>query len=889
MAKIRNRSTSTHLSIYTAVLALGLPLALMLTAYPVTAHAQNLDAATCTVAKGLVDRGFPTRALVLLEDALQPANPITGALCPDERTAATRKIDESFLKASDAKKLLDEEKWPEALSAAEAALAANLDNEAARTISQSAKDQIKNEPKTKLKQLQEGWKELSKDHLLPLSDLLVPFAAVLAVLLVLSRLLILWVTRWPSVDGSRTAGKRRILIAGLTNLLISSALFTFGLAGGVLIFPWPSAVSLLFPLVSAVLAWRVLVEAREASSELEPADDRTNRIFQGIASTFTVIASIFTVFAVALYLFRPTELRSATLAFAILAGIVGAALTAWWFAIRLRLEVKVTHKDDKEQRAEAALVAALLYELGAEKPRGLEVPRGVDTTALAGALTELPDNVIGKIIRYLVNTVTGTTPWVAHVEGDADRRTVSISRNGRPVDSAVIDRHTFDVTSPNSAVAEGGPDSFSDASLRMASAFILVTLAKYHPSIQDGLAGAMNWRSVGLQYIATNLFPGDINKIKRTEILARAVQLDPENIPAQLALRHTTDRKSDSARVLIEYRDWLQDRETALISAGFAGSAVLLRACYTRTTIATNAAFAAGGTDIEQTSSRVVEAQNAFSTLDNLLMELGQNSDLKPLITRIEDSSIGLRMLLTPEGGPAGTGWSGGVGSVAESPTGIYDSACYFASKHSWDLLLRDEAGELTPDLTINDDREAVTLLRRAAADPDISSWMQEDPQLRDFRLRGPFRTNFLIDPRSDFFAWEPIRPYAKALRSAGYVDVEALVAANSEDNPLAVVVPADAAARRAITFTAYLLSTVPLDLKNRNWHLELLDEVRTRGLATEQALSGLSMEQRVVISYQIAKHLVSKFKIGTQGNTYGDEVALINPFIRAWLTSFTR
>lgn len=107
----------------------------------------------------------------------------------------------------------------------------------------------------------------------------------------------------------------------------------------------------------------------------------------------------------------------------------------------------MTHNDDKEQRAEAALVAALLYERGAEKPRGLEVPRGVDTTALAGALTDLPDNVIGKIIRYLVDTVTGTTPWVAHVEGDADRRTVSISRNGRPVGSAVIDelRHDDDL------------------------------------------------------------------------------------------------------------------------------------------------------------------------------------------------------------------------------------------------------------------------------------------------------------------------------------------------------------------------------------------------------------------------------------------------------------
>lgn len=170
----------------------------------------------------------------------------------------------------------------------------------------------------------EGWKNLSK-HLTPLSDLLIPFAAVLAVLLVLSRLLILWVSHWPSVDRSRAAGKSRILIAGLTNLLISSALFTFGLAGGVDLFPVPSAMSFLFPVVSALFAWHVPNEAR--STELQPAADLAN-------GTLIVIASILTVLAVALYLRSPTELRFATLGFAILSGIVGAALTASWFAIR---------------------------------------------------------------------------------------------------------------------------------------------------------------------------------------------------------------------------------------------------------------------------------------------------------------------------------------------------------------------------------------------------------------------------------------------------------------------------------------------------------------------------------------------------------------------------
>lgn len=901
LAKIRSRSTPTQLSLYTAVLALGLLPALMLAASPMTAHAQNLDTATCTVAKGLVDRGFPIRALALLEDALQPANPITGALCPDERTAATRKIDESFQKTVEAQKWLNDRKWTEALAATEAALAANLDNEAARTISQSAKDQIKNEPKTKLEQLQDGWKNLSKHHLVPLSDLLVPFAAVLAVLLVLTRLLILWRKRWRSVDESWTARRRLILIVGLTNLIISSALFTFGMAGGVDSYPRLSAMSFLFPVVSAIFALGVLHAAR--SPELEPPADKKITVLQVMA-----LIGIGTVLVVAaLNLNRLTESHVATPAFAILAGLVGVALTAWWLASRLRLEVKVTQEDDKEQRAEAALVAALLYELGAEKPRGLEVPRGADTTALAGALTDLPENVFGKIIRYLVNTVTGTTPWVAHIEGDTDSRTVSISRNGRPVDSAVIDRHTFAVISPNSvaaepnsvAVEEGGVDPFADAALRMASAFILVTLAKYHPSIQLGLAGATNWRSVGLQYVATNLFQGDINKTKRTETLAHAVQLDPENIPAQLALRHTTDRKSDNARVLIEYRNWLRERENALIAGGLTRSAVLLRACYTRTAIATNAVFATGGTDIEPTYRRVREARKAFRTLEKLVKELRQNSELKPLIARVDDSSIGLRKLLALgrehpllpvglyEGEAADTSMTGSITSAAKSPTGIYDSACYFASKHSWNLLRQDLVLELTPDMTLSDDRKAVGLLRRASADPEISSWMQDDPQLREFRLRGPFRTNFLIEPRSDFFALEPIRSHAKALRSAGYVNFELLAAANAEDNPLALVVPADAAVRRAITSIAYLLSTVPLELRQKNWHLELLDEVHTRGLAIEGALSNLPGEQRLAVSYQIAEHLVSKFRIGNEENTYEEEVALITASIYTWLESF--
>lgn len=674
---------------------------------------------------------------------------------------------------------------------------------------------------------------------------MIPFTAILVSLLIAARILVLLVPRWPSLEGNPRLGRpRRVLVFGLIQLVLSSAMFSFGLAGGFDGFIWlPGLISLIL----AILTWKAVQELSIFKLR-EPRKLREASLLV-VALIPTALASIGV----------GTQVIGLVLA-AALAALLGVFLTTWWLATTLRVEIKVTHDDDQEKRAEAALVTALLYELGAQKPRGLEVPRGADVTALAGALTALPENAFGKAIRQVLETLFGTTPWVANIEGGTNGRTVSLSRNGRPVGSVLIDGQIYGAMTP-STDQKGPPDPLAEAPLRMASAFILFTLAEEHPSMKAGLAGATDWRSVGLHYIATTLLAADAHTEKRKEILARALDLDSGNLAAQLAYRHATDRKSSDAQVLIKYREWLKDRERELVKLQLAESALLLRARYTRTVIATNAVFAEGHRDVEKTSVRMERAAEAYFDLTALVSRLENMRDLQPILSSVQDNSRGLRRLLLLSWTTI-SGWNSSRRESAESPTGLYNDACYHASKHSWKLLFKDMDEPPQLDKAIEeDDKTAVTLLHRAATVPEIKSWMLDDPQLREFRGRHAFRECFLQEPVSDFYACSTIQPFAGLLRAGGYGNFAALATLYGVRNPLANVIPADLLIRRSIVEFAYLRSTFHPALEQRNWALEMLSELASLGLASRASICRLDENERLSLAKALADAIVTRFK----------------------------
>ena len=68
---------------------------------------------------------------------------------------------------------------------------------------------------------------------------------------------------------------------------------------------------------------------------------------------------------------------------------------------------------------------------------------------------------------------------------------------------------------------------------KLAAAFVVTTLAE-HEEGYEGFCGASDWRSIGLQYLATtdHIFNEEHQKL----LLARAVELDPENLLASASL-----------------------------------------------------------------------------------------------------------------------------------------------------------------------------------------------------------------------------------------------------------------------------------------------------------------------------------------------------------------
>lgn len=839
---------------------------------PTRAYGQTTDVAVCSVAQGLVDRGLPVRALSFITAANAPGG------CSEEWRKATDKIEASFRQARDAQNLLTEKKWQEARAEADAALVTNADNKAALLTHEAALAEMRKEPPSQLQVLQEGWKGINERQLTPLVGLLIPFIALLVSLLIAARLLVLLVPRWPSLERNPKPGRpRRILVVGLIQLVLSSAMLSFGLAGGFGEFVW---LPVLVSLILAILTW-------EAVGQLAPFEETLRGPEKLHSASLLVVALIPT----ALVIVGIGTLTAGLVLGAILAAVLGIFLTAWWLATTLRVEIKVTHEDDQEKRAEAALVTALLYELGAQKPRGLEVPRGADVTALAGALTALPENAIGKAIRQVLATLLGTTPWVANIEGGKDGRTVSISRNGRTAASVLIDRQTYGAAGPTTDT-KGATDPLAEAPLRMASAFILFTLAQEHPSIKNGLAGASDWRSVGLHYIATTMLVADSQTEQRQQMLARALDLDSGNLAAQLAYRHATDRKSTNPRVLIDYREWLKARERELVKSQLAQSALLLRARYMRTVVATNAVFAKvppeskESSDLEKASVRMERAAEALLDLDELVHALEKVEDLKPIISSVQDNSEGLRRLLLLSWTAAGR-WDGS-GHHAESPTALYNDACYHASKHSWELLYKGIDDPPEPQQATGDDEKAVILLRQAVSVPEIKGWMLDDPQLGDFRGRHAFRDYFLQEPASDFYACSTIKPHAGPLRAGGYGNFAILAALYGNPDPLADVIPANALIRRSIVDFAYLRSRFPSNLQQSKWALEMLNQLASLGLASRASICRLEDDERKYVAKAVAEEIVKGFKTGEDDSnmTAGQLTGKLQEQIHEWLGS---
>jgi hypothetical protein len=100
------------------------------------------------------------------------------------------------------------------------------------------------------------------------------------------------------------------------------------------------------------------------------------------------------------------------------------------------------------------------------------------------------------------------------------------------------------------------------------AAFTLATLRRRHPVLAKGLAGATRWRSIYLQVVATS--PG-VPPDEQRALLAKAVDADPCNAAAQVALLHVQGRRAHDGPSSELYATGL---DNVLSAIAFGGKAI---------------------------------------------------------------------------------------------------------------------------------------------------------------------------------------------------------------------------------------------------------------------------------------------------------------------------
>lgn len=855
-----------------------------------TARAADAPGVACAVAQSLVSDALPQRALLVITQA-RSTPPLDGSACAEAYATANEAVQSSLARSAAARTSLDSGQYEAAVTAATAALALDRENAKATSVRTSAQAAIDGHAgESALQILVDQWDAFYERQLTPLSALLLPFLGVLAVLLVLTRLLVMAPPRWrPWEDPPKHSRRSAVLVTGLTGVLTGAGLLSVSLADVVEVPLTPADSGIVFGLAVVVGAMAISLAASA------PPDSRAvaggPRGFPPPPALTGAGAVLVAAGALALVLTgtKGTQLSAAAgaagvLGVGVLTSCLGATLLAWWLATRIRLTVSVTGPEDQASNADVGALVALLSELGAEKPQGLEVPRGADVTALEGAFADLPDNAVLNAVKSFIRGVSGISPWSVTLEGPATRRAISVSRNGRSIRSALIRPDQLlpslsdDEDAPSAAAAATSSDTSGatsqlgpDPDLAFAASFVLATLATEHPRMAKGLAGATDWRSIGLQFLGTA--PGVPTEHRRAR-LARALDADPDNLAAALAYRHALDRESTSYDDLVAYRDWLLRLDTQLgEDPNTSRSGLRLRARYTRAVIGLNAVYARDGASAADLVHDQETVRSALNALEELCRETETDDDLHGLTTQLAHDVAGPRYLV-------------GLDPAPPEPTslfGMYNLGCALASRSDvvWTPIV----------INRDDDGDAVVLLRRAAGLPELRTWMSDDPQLAAFRTREGYRRAFLEAPRTDLMAIEPLSTFAAALKANGLL--EPGIIASSHPGELALVLgtttPVAAhlidvcalheSLRRLVPQGAGAPTTRPLS----RWAVELLAELEKRGLASTAALIRRTPAERATAAEEVATAVLERCSPGKDESVPAVDTLLV-AHVQEWI-----
>lgn len=535
------------------------------------------------------------------------------------------------------------------------------------------------------------------------------------------------------------------------------------------------------------------------------------------------------------------------------AAALGAAVLAVGMATRLRLTIEAFGSAGAADPTLTGRVIALLGELGAEAPRGIEMPRGADADALAGsALSDLPEGRWAKVAVALARSVFAVTPWRVTVNAQADGAlAVTMTRNGRAAGSAVVSADLLRLPDD-----DAGRKAAKECDLyRFAAAFALVTLARAHWGF-SGLGGATDWRSLGLHAIATTDLARDDAHAKH--LLAAAVGQDRGNWLAQVALRNQMWREATKASDLDQYLTWLD----AAAKATRDHPTIRLRVLTTRALVAVNHLYAAAPKPGKVGAAGVRDLAPVIRDLvDEVHRHLGRvrRTPARALAEQVQPTAYALVAML---GGAEVSGALRDVEAGAdaapqlvaipgmrvdgwgEPPTlhSEYTLACTYATLA--DLGLEGMA------------ERAVAKLRLSRVDSRVAAWVEKDPQLAGLRARDTYR-RALAAPRTDLLAVPPFAAHADRLRALGLDDVRCALA-GVDPLWLAAVAPMAEPAARMLVQMAQLARGL-VDEPLATYRAELVAALADDDRACLDTFGAQGRSQRADLADRAARKVIAR------------------------------
>lgn len=781
----------------------------------------------CAEAQRLLGEGRPSQALDLIarHRGTDAAGATSGSLpedyypddaCRDERALALVHIERGKAYTAIAAQLAAEEASSaqadnaSATSAQpvtvppgcpEVGAARNLTAEQVKALSQQCDRGEEEEESGLFTGLRDAWQSAEEKIVTPLAVVLLPIGLVALGLLVAARLVIPFVRRWPVIDRS---GPWLLLLSAASVVTAATCVVT-GLMDGA-----PKGLGVLLMAVGALV---LLVGA------ISPAG--LPRALRQAVLVASALLGILALVALISSFTRPLLFVSG-----LLLSLSAVSLVALEMATRLRLSLGVRDPSETAKETSVGHLIALLEEMGGDGPRGLEVPRGSDVTALTSSVIATdPANAVLKALWSAWQLLVGPIPWRIQVDEDpAGRLNIVMTRNGRAAGAVVVDPSTLvGVTSPSGSES-GAKDAGPLDAYRFVSAAILMRLSRHHPF--PLLYNVVDWRSLGYHCVATlDLGEG----AGRRQMLERARSHQPDSRPTRLALRQGEYRKATEATDLGDFVSWL-DEFIADLPPEQGRSPLALRAHNLRVTALINLHYPASATAGPVAASApvaLVSALDAFRAAVAGAVQESRPADrdgTNGFATIMEGRVRWLRAAYLDEG----------VLDLREStPREAYSSACYHAS-----VSARYD--------------EAVRLLKISDVDPDYRQWRPQDPQLCALHRSPAYRQAY--PPRTEVLELTPLARAREALELYGVSTLSSLASLPRDSGQVARMLGLSLTDARHVVATAEVVSSLSEQLPDHAVEVthalaerDLVDLARLRTWAARQPEVLVSSVERAV------------------------------------------